>query len=860
MTLPDWTAQARSLMRLGYLTIPIKPGHKRPALASWQTARLGPTDLPRFAGHGVGVLTGQGAQPLAALDVDTGDAELAEAFACWCREHLGFAGERVGNAPKVLLVYRAASAGWGKAASAWFTDAGGARHRLEVLGRGQQFVAYHVHPDTARPYVWTDPLGGLEELAPEDLAVLTAQGIEEAIAEFERLALAAGLRREAGSSARSAGATQDAGTADPLMAYEPPVGLEPRRVAQLLRSIDNEDYGTWIKVGASLHHEYEGGVAGLDLWDAWSASATSYVGREDLERRWESFGRSERTPITARWLLKVGRDAEREAALAAKRADLEQARLAIAACEDSIELLGPVARGAGAAADADLALRAELIGALRARFKALTGTMLSVPEARAALLTGSRVARAAQAASAAPSGGRRRDTEMGLAERVIDAYGEGLMYVAETDQWYRWSGVCWRRAPQVEIEFLVKETIRALPAEQAQIANEQDKAAFFEFCRSAQKYRIVQAVIGLAHSDPRVVVPWSGLDRERMLFGCANGAIDLRTGALRAPRPDDRITTITPIEYDPRARAPLFERTLDEVFAGDEGQVRFFQRVVGYSMLGNPTEDVLPILFGSGSNGKSTLMTIIREAFGEYATSAAAETFTSLGGAKGSTGGPRPDLLELRGKRLVHVAEPDEGAELREGLIKSMTGGDPIPARGMYSGTMVEVVPTWVTFIPTNHRPIVKGDDYGIWRRLLMVPFTVNFDADPRFVKDPDRPEKLRAELPGVLRWCVEGALAYQREGLRPTESVARAHREYRSEMDLLSGWIEECCELDAEAQETNGLLWASWEAYAKARGELRFIASSRALGRRLSARFESWRTNEARGFRGLRVKKAGDF
>ena len=110
--------QGRALLGNGYLIIPVKPGHKRPALAGWQNARMGAADLSSYAGHGVGILCGQGAHPVAAIDIDTLDAQLAQRFAAWCHENLGMTCERVGQAPKVLLPYRAAQAGWGKTASA----------------------------------------------------------------------------------------------------------------------------------------------------------------------------------------------------------------------------------------------------------------------------------------------------------------------------------------------------------------------------------------------------------------------------------------------------------------------------------------------------------------------------------------------------------------------------------------------------------------------------------------------------------------------------------------------------------------------------------------------------------------------
>jgi len=254
----------------------------------------------------------------------------------------------------------------------------------------------------------------------------------------------------------------------------------------------------------------------------------------------------------------------------------------------------------------------------------------------------------------------------------------------------------------------------------------------------------------------------------------------------------------------------------------------------------------------------------IRDALGEHAKMASADTFLSSGTAGGNAGAAREDVLRLRGARFVYVSEPDEGSELREGLIKSMTGGEPLPARGLYSKTTVEVAPTWVAFMPTNHRPIVKGDDHAIWRRLLPVPFTRNFDQDLTLTKDPDRAEKLAAEAAGILAWCVRGALAYQKDGLQPPGAVRKAREDYKSDMDLLGEWLDECCELGPSNVESNARLWASWEAFAKARGELRFIASAKSLGRRLQSKgFEVVRDTaglRGRGHVGIRVRQVGDF
>jgi len=851
----DFQTHGRALLGNGYLIIPIKPGHKRPALDNWQTARLGAADLTRYPNHGVGVLCGQGAQPVAAIDVDTMDEGLAARFVAWCQEHLGATCERVGNAPKILLAYRAESEGWGKATGAWFEDLGGARHRLEILGKGQQFVAYHIHPDTGEPYEWVDLFGGLDAMRAGDLPVITEAQVEEALQVFEAMAAEAGLVRVSGSKTKAGGMTS-APVDDPLMAYEPPVGIDLSEARRLVTYVDNEDYDTWLKVGMSLHHEFDGSVAALDLWDEWSSTAANYAAREDLEKRWDSFGKSGRNPTTARWLLKVGNQGKRDAVKAEKRTALDDAKAQILACEDSIDLVNEVARQAGEAAGTDLALRAELAGLIRARFKELTDTSLPVADVRAAMAGGRKVV--------AFNKQRRQMTEFGNAERMLDHYGDGLMYVPEIDGWFMWTGIYWRRAAGVELEHLAKETIRALPDEAKSIESDGERAEFFKFCAISQRAVMVRNMVSLAQSDPRVVVSMTDLDKLTHLLGVGNGVVDLHTGKLLPPDQAYRVTTITAVDYDPAAKCPLFERTVADVFFGDADMIGFFQRLVGYSLLGKPDEDVLAIPYGSGSNGKSTVLGAIRDALGEHAKMASADTFLSSGVGGGNAGAAREDVLRLRGARFVYVSEPDEGSELREGLIKSMTGGEPLPARGLYSKTTVEVAPTWVAFMPTNHRPIVKGDDHAIWRRLLPVPFTRNFDQDLTLTKDPDRAEKLAAEAAGILAWCVRGALAYQKDGLQPPGAVRKAREDYKSDMDLLGEWLDECCEIGPNHVESNARLWASWEAFAKARGELRLVPTLKQLNRRLDARGTTAIKNahgiRGRGRLGMRVFQVGDF
>ncbi|MDZ7789718.1 MAG: phage/plasmid primase, P4 family [Xanthomonadales bacterium] len=859
----EFKERGRALIDLGYLITPTWPDKKSPSPDGWQNLRLDAAGFERMltsgftntrrrdnstyhvnpSSHGVGVLCGVGPTPVAAVDVDTTDSALAARFADWCEEHLGFAPARVGQAPKTLLLYRAAEPGWRKTTSAWFKDSAGDKHRLEILGDGQQFVAHAVHPGTGQPYEWVDIVGGIEAFRAGDLEVVTLEEVAAAVANFERMAIEAGLEKASGTKSPAPAAALDD---DPFVGMEPAVGVDLVRARELLQWADREDYDEWLVSGMALHHEFEGSDDALDVWDEWSSEAANYAGRDDLEFRWRGFGRSGHRSTTMRTLLMWEKDRRAVAQHDASLESRDEIKTLVQECEDSIALLGSIALRVGHLAT-DRALRAEAEGLVQARFKELTGVRPGIDKVRAAMRP------EPVSTGVIP---RRQFTEMGNRDRMLDRYGSGLMYVAEMGAWYGWTGSYWRQASETEVKALAQETISHLPQESEDVPAS-EREAFFKFVAQSQRANMIKAMVDLAGSDRRIMVRAEQLDQDSNLLCCANGEVDLTSGDLLPSTPKHRLTRTTGIKYDETADCPLFKKTFLDVFEGDEAMVSFFQRLVGYTILGSPKEDVLVIPYGTGANGKSTVIGAIRDALGQYARTAGAETFLSDGKAGSNSGGAREDVLRLRGARLVYVSEPDEGSELKEGLVKAMTGGEPMPARGLYQRSTVEVVPTWTAFMPTNHRPIIKGDDHAIWRRLLPIPFTKNFDKDPTVRKDPDRADKLRAELPGILRWCVEGAIAYRREGLNPPAAVKRAREAYRADMDLLSDWLEECCEEGAGLVASNADLWASWEDYARRNGLSAYIRSSRALSRRLATRYEPVKDCEGlrgRGFVGVRV------
>ena len=875
MTHDHFRRLGATLIDNGYLIIPIREGEKRPALSSWQSARIAKQDLPKYANHGVGVLCGQGDQPIVGIDVDISHPAVGAAVIKWCRAHMGAGGERVGAAPRILLAYRAAESGWAKGASLTFFDPQDAtkpngkrnEQRIEVLGLGQQFVAYHQHPDTGQPYEWVDLWGGLEAVHARDLPVITAEQVTTLMTMLHDLVAATpGLEVvQGGDSPVRLAATGDG---DWLMSVSPTLGLTIEQAAGHIGQLDNEQVGLyeiWLSVGMALHHEFGGSDEAFALWDSWSAKSDKYDHKECV-RRWPSFGRSTATPVTARWLVKMANQARHDASMREKRAAIDQVKTLLASAADGVALtevltkkIKPMMLGTSSGGGSGLSgytnvfsgdalLSAEVGALVKARFKEVTGAVLPAAELKS-MLAPERTHTVRK---------QRPLTEFGNAERMLDRYHESLMYVPETDVWYVWSGVYWRMAQKVEIEHYAKETIRVLVDEHDEHA---DTPEFFKFCAISQQAKMVKNMVTLAASDPRVMVPVAELDKNSHLLGVGNGVVDLRTQQLLPPAPQYRVTKVAGASFDAEATCPVFEQTLLDVFFGDRVMVAFVQRLIGYTLLGQPNLDFMVIPFGNGSNGKSTVLGTIRKMFGGYARSADAASFVTdpkTGG--GGSGGAREDLLRLKGARFVYVNEPDENSELREGAVKAMTGGDALSARGVYAKSTVEFEPTWVSFLPTNHKPIIKGSDNGIWRRLILLPFLRNFENDPNVTKDEKRGEKLEQEIPGVLAWAVRGVAAFLDSGIGIPESVKTAGLEYRQQMDLLADWLAECCEVGDEFKTPMADLWASWEAYAKANGTINYIRSSTALGRRLDNRFPQARDRTgARARKGLKIRLGKD-
>jgi putative DNA primase/helicase len=340
-----------------------------------------------------------------------------------------------------------------------------------------------------------------------------------------------------------------------------------------------------------------------------------------------------------------------------------------------------------------------------------------------------------------------------------------------------------------------------------------------KWCLTSEAAPRVNAALDLARSEPGIPIVPEDLDGHPWLLNCANGTLDLMTGRLRESRHEDYLIQLCPVPYDPAATCPTWERFLWSVFRSPkrEGKseaqrdqetrdlITFVQRLSGMFLTGVVQEHILPIFWGVGANGKSTLINALLGVLGrDYAMKANTELLMASLGERHPT-----EIASLFGKRLVVASETHQGGRLNEARVKDLTGGEPLTARRMREDFW-SFNPTHKIILVTNHKPVIRGRDEGIWRRLALVPFENVFwnPDDPRMQgknlpaelrQDKQLGDKLRAEYPGILRWMVEGCLAWQREGLSMPERVRVATGEYRKAEDTVARWLEECCHVAKE-------------------------------------------------------------
>lgn len=332
-----------------------------------------------------------------------------------------------------------------------------------------------------------------------------------------------------------------------------------------------------------------------------------------------------------------------------------------------------------------------------------------------------------------------------------------------------------------------KETVRKMYGEAEAILDTNARKKLATHALNSEKRDRLKAMIDLAKDEKTVPALAADLDTNPMLLNVLNGTIDLTTGACLPHNRENLITKLAPVTYKKNAVCPVWSDFLDRVFNGDQDMVRFIKQAVGYTLTGLTVEQIFFLLYGTGSNGKSTFLETLKIMLGDYAK---ATNFTTFLESKSDT--IRNDLAGIAGTRFVVAKEAKSGRGFDESVVKELTGGDTISARFLRK-EYFEFKPTFKIWLAANHKPRIKEQSTGIWRRVRLIPFEIQIleeDADRNFGK------KLEAEMPGILNWAIEGCLEWQQAGrLVSPKRVKDATDLYKSESDRLREFIQENCQ-----------------------------------------------------------------
>ncbi len=426
-----------------------------------------------------------------------------------------------------------------------------------------------------------------------------------------------------------------------------------------------------------------------------------------------------------------------------------------------------------------------------------------------------------------------------------------LIHAPMAGRWLRWEVTRWGWCACGEEMAAAKKVADKILDHATTLfkADQEKHKKLLAFASALQNIRRLDAMIELAKSEEGMAVgAMADLDSNPWLLGVRNGVANLKDGGLLAPDPKMLITRQCAAEYHDDAECPGWLKFLDEIFEGDQETIAFVQRALGYTLTGTTTEELIFICVGFGANGKSVFANIIGAILSDYSRAAPASLLTVR---RSDDSGPRNDLAMLCGARLVSINETQSGDRLDETIVKTLAGREMMSARFLHK-EFFDFQPTAKPWLRTNHRPIITGEDDGIWRRIALIPFRRKFAEHER---DPWLESKLLEERDGILAWMVRGCLDWQRHGLKPSAKVKRESAAYRTESDLLGEFLEDQTQTDPNTRIEQSALYFSYRTWHDNNGTA--AGSKASLTRKLKERgFVETKSNGARYYAGLGHKK----
>jgi len=447
----------------------------------------------------------------------------------------------------------------------------------------------------------------------------------------------------------------------------------------------------------------------------------------------------------------------------------------------------------------------------------------------------------------------REPNQLGCVYRLIDRYGVDLKASMERtgeDRWYIYKDGWWQKdlGGSTVFQYATKTVERIW---QDCVANDAKKVEHYS--NAAKNTKHIKGIVEGAAMMEGVAISENDFDPSPDHLAVANGMLDLRTLEVRPLRRDDMVSKMVPFRYNPKAEAPMFREFLHQITMGDKTLQDFLQIYFGYGLTGLPPDRIFAIFHGSGKNGKSTLIAIIAAIMGDYHVAARVETIMAS---------DRPDkigedIIPLRGARLATLQESEKSMKLNEAKIKGLTGRDRMRARYLHSNSWLEWTNTAKLILSTNYRPKISGNDRGIWDRIALVPFDYRVRSGE---DDTDLMVKiLHAEAEGVLRWMVEGAARYYKNGKklqRPQAVIART-ASYHEDENTIGTFVEDCLVFDPRYRIGATQLYLLYKAWMDLQGD-DAVKGTRAFREEILPLFEDLQVDRQRSSDGFFYKGVG--
>ena len=451
---------------------------------------------------------------------------------------------------------------------------------------------------------------------------------------------------------------------------------------------------------------------------------------------------------------------------------------------------------------------------------------------------------------------RRSWDDRGNAERFVDRYGSRIRWVPTANRWVTYADGRWMMDERESAARGAWSTIISLPSTEALEYDDQpgvddqgnptppEREGFLKWVGKQRYTARIKAMLEAIKGFDEMQVSVVDFDTDPMLLNTTNGIVDLTTGELHAHDPNLLMMQQTSVAYDADADMTEWLRFLDRVMP-DKGMQAYLQRVAGYTLTAQTDEQAMFVHYGSGANGKSVFLDVLSSVLGDYAQAVPRKTLLR----KGNEDGVPNDVARMLGKRLLLASETEIGRHLDEEAIKSLTGGDKVTARFMRA-EFFDFVPTGKIHLMTNHLPQLSGAP-SLRRRLHLFEWKV-------VIPDAEQVAGLSRLLAGegVLRWLVEGVLAWQEHGLAPPVEATEAVDLWMEDEDEFGAFVRECLVAAPGHQEPIGSIYEEYQFWA-ARNGVRLVWTKRAVSRALAERgFERWRSKNDRGFSGIRSRR----